>query len=61
MCSTGSGRFCERSTGKASVYGNILLPGMVYDGKKTVSGLCKLYLHGTDADDLDSQTDQTAK
>mgnify|MGYP000428177541 CR=1 FL=1 len=48
----------ERSSRTASVYGDLLLSGLVYDGKKTVSRSRKLYFHGADTDDTDCKTHQ---
>ena len=56
MCSPGGGGLRERSSGTASVYGDLLLSCMVGDGEKAVPGLLELHLDGIDTDDADSAT-----
>ena len=56
-----SERFSGRGAGKASVYGNILLSVLVYDGEKAVPGTGKMYIHGADTDGSDSTTDQAER
>ena len=40
--------FMEHVPGKAALYGNLLLPGMVRHGQEAVPRLCAVHLHDHD-------------
>ena len=48
-------------SGGASVYGNILLSFLVYDGEEAFPGAGEMHLHGTDSDGSDCETDQAER
>ena len=46
----------KRGAGAYPLYGNLLLPGLVCDGKEAVPGIRRLRFHGLNAHDPDCQT-----